>query len=228
MEEKNIETNSKKITAKTILFGVVLIIGLLGFSRDINATTAYYVSANDVYARAKPQSYAMGRLYNHTNTNQGRMDIQYVDSNGWAYGYAYGYVNRCVWAQYSYRRSDGSYGVNFRTNGTTVSTKCRTTNIYLETSEFSNGEIWMNSDNTDGVVHKIARDTYMWDNWLWGGGWGNNFYRGIAPAGSHWKIRYTTNDGVGVMARPCATDANGNVVPNSCSSDWFFIQRSSL
>ncbi len=211
---------------KAFILGVFLVAGLLGFFQTANAATAYYVDATDVYARSKPQSYAMGRLYNHTNTGQGRMDIQYVDSNGWAYGYAYGYVNRCVWAQYSYRRSDGSYAVNFRTNNTSVSDKCRTTNIYLDTSEFTNGEIFMNSTNTDGVVITLARDTYAWDNWLWNGGaWGNSYYRGVSAAGSKWKVRYTTKDGVGTMARPCYYDASGVL---ACTSDWYFIQRSSF
>lgn len=199
--------------------------GLLSFSQTADAATAYYVDATDVYVRSKPQSYAMGRLYNQTNTSQGRMDIQYVDSNGWAYGYAYGYVNRCVWAQYSYRRADGSYAVNFRTNGTTVSDKCRTSNIYLDTSEFTNGEIFMNSTNTDGVLITLPRATNMWDNWNWNGAWGNQVYRGVAAAGSIWKIRYTTKDGVGVMARPCVTRGTGAI---ECLSDWYFIQRSAF
>jgi len=98
--------------------------------------------------------------------------------------------------------------------------------MYLDTSEFTNGEIFMNSTNTDGVIITLARDTNAWDNWQWNGGaWGNPNYRGVSPAGSKWKIRYTTKDGVGVMARPCYYDAGGNL---SCSSDWHFIQRSSF
>ncbi|MEJ7849090.1 MAG: hypothetical protein WKF92_13480 [Pyrinomonadaceae bacterium] len=210
---------------KTVILGMVLFAALLGFSQGADAATAYYVDATDVYVRSKPQSYAMGRLYNHTNTGQGRMDIQYVDSNGWGYGYAYGYVNRCVWAQYSYRRTDGSYAVNFRTNGTAVSDKCRTSNIYLDTSEFTNGEIFMNSSNTDGVMVTLPRGTHMWDNWLWTGAWGNSVYRGYVGPGSIWKVRYTTKDGVGTMARPCVTRGTGAV---ECLSDWYFIQRSSF
>jgi len=216
---------TQALKPKAFILGAFLIAGLAGFFQTANAATAYYVSATDVYARSKPQSYAMGRLYNHTNTGQGRMDIQYVDSNGWAYGYAYGYVNRCVWAQYSYRRTDGSYAINFRTNSTTVSDKCRTTNMYLDTSEFTNGEIFMNSTNTDGVIITLARDTNAWDNWQWNGAWGNSQYRGVSLAGSKWKVRYTTKDGVGTMARPCFYDASGTL---SCSSDWHFIQRSSF
>ncbi len=173
------------------------------------------MKAVDVYVRPKAGSYAMGRLY----TDQ-RVDIQYIDSNGWAYGYAYGYVNRCVWVQYSYSRQ-----VNFWTHGTTVSNKCRTTNRYLDNSEFTNGEIWSNSAGNDGIVHRIARDTHAWDNWAWGSAWGNHHYRGISPAGSYWKIRYTTNDGAGVMARPCYHDSTGTL---KCVSDWYFIQRSAL
>jgi len=226
MKKNSTMLTKTALKARAVIFGVALFTGLLVSFQTANGATAYYVTATDVYARSKPQAYAMGRLYNHTNTGQGRMDIQYVDSNGWAYGYAYGYVNRCVWAQYSYRRSDGSYGVNFRTNSTTVSNKCRTTNIYLDTSEFTNGEIFMNSTNTDGVIITLARDTYAWDNWQWNGGaWGNHNYRGVSPAGSKWKVRYTTKDGVGTMARPCFYDASGTL---SCSSDWHFIQRSSF
>lgn len=202
-------------TAKAVVMGVILLAGSASFAEPAHAAKAYYVKVQDVYARPRPQSYAMGRLY----TDQ-RIDIQYVDSNGWGYGYAYGYVNRCVWVQYSY------YGnVNFWTNGTTVSNKCRTTNIYLSNSEFTNGEIWNNSSGTDGVVHRIARDTYAWDNWAWGQRWGNHYYRGVSPAGSYWKIRYTTNDGVGVMARPCYFGSDGKL---SCVRDWYFIQRSAL
>ncbi|MEJ7861700.1 MAG: hypothetical protein WKF90_08685 [Pyrinomonadaceae bacterium] len=65
----------KALPTKTIIFGILLIAGLLSLSQTANAATAYYVSATDVYARSKPQAYAMGRLYNHTNTGQGRMDI---------------------------------------------------------------------------------------------------------------------------------------------------------
>lgn len=201
---------------KALVMVAAVVAAVMAEAPRAAAATAYYVSAVDVYARAKPQSYAMGRLY----TDE-RMDIQYVDSNGWAYGFAYGSVQRCVWAQYSYNTSR-----NFWTHGTTVSDKCRTTDRYLTTSEFTNGEIWTNAAGDDGVVHRLARDSHSWDNWQWNGGaWGNPVYRGVAPAGSEWKIRYTTKDGVGVMARPCSRDAAGTL---SCRSDWFFIQRSSL
>lgn len=212
---------SRKLTIAAFMFCA----GLLASAQTAQAATAYYVSAQDVYVRPKPQSYAMGRLYNYTNTGQGRMDIQYVDSNGWAYGYAYGYVNRCVWAQYSYRDDAGVSRTNFHTNGTTVSDKCRTTNMYLSNSEFTNGEIWSNASGTDGVIHTLSAASNTWDNWSWGNGTGNNIYRGVTPAGSIWKIRYTTNDGAGVMARPCSYDAGGTL---SCASDWHFIQRSAL
>lgn len=224
---KNFSTLQRVFSLNQKLSAIALstFAALILFAQTANAATAYYVTAQDVYVRAKPQSYAMGRLYNHTNTGQGRMDIQYVDSNGWAYGYAYGYVNRCIWAQYSYQNSSGGYSTNFRTNGTTVSDKCRNTNRYLEISEFSNGEIFMNESNTDGQIHTLSAASNTWDNWSWGSGTGNNNYRGVTPAGSKWKIRYTTNDGAGVMARPCSYDAGGNL---SCASDWYFIQRSTL
>lgn len=184
----------------------------LGFA---HAATAQYVSAVDVYARSQPQSYAMGRLY----TNE-RMDIQYIDSNGWAYGYAYGNVNRCVWAQFYNKDSQKN---NFWTHGTSVSDKCRTTNMYLYQQEFTNGEIW---GNNDGEFHFLSHDTYMWDNWVWGGAWGNHHYRGVAKQGSLWKIRYTTYDGAGVMARPCNWTGDWKTV--TCASDWIFIQRGTL
>lgn len=153
----------------------------------------------------------MGRLY----TNQ-RMDVQDIDSNGWAYGYAYGHVNRCVWAQF---REHGN--TNFWTHGTPVSNRCRTSGRYLQQSEYTNGEIW---GSTDGEFHTLPKATHMWDNWVWGGQWGNHNYRGVSPAGSLWKIRYTTNDGGGVMARPCSRNPDGI----QCHSDWIFIQRSSI
>ena len=156
---KKISTTVKTLMKRTFVWAWLLTTAIFVFFQTTQAATAYYVSAQDVYARSKPQSYAMGRLYNHTDTGQGRIDIQYVDSNGWGYGYAYGYVNRCVWVQYSYRDGAGVSRTNFRTNGTTVSDKCRTTNMYLDTSEFTNGEIFMNSTNTDGVIVTLTSDT---------------------------------------------------------------------
>lgn len=204
---------SRARRAIVALAGVVSLLGVTpGTAR---ATTAYYVSKVDVYVRPRPQSYAMGRLY----TDE-RIDIQYIDSNGWGYGYAYGNVNRCIWVQFSLN------GVsNFWTHGTSVTTKCRTTNMYLADSEFTNGEIWSNAAGTDGVVKTLPRGTYAWDNWAWNSAWGAPNYRGSYGPNSVWKVRYTTTDGVGVMARPCAYDATGTL---SCSSDWQFIQRSSF
>lgn len=215
----------RALMSKKAFTVIAVLVGAVSFAQPVAAATAYYATATDVYVRPRPQSYAMGRLYNHTNTSQGRMDVQYVDSNGWAYGYAYGYVNRCVWAQYSYRDDAGVSRTNFRTNGTTVSNKCRTTNIYLENSEFTSGEIWSNASGTDGEIRTITRESQTWDNWSWGNRTGNNNYRGVTPAGSKWKLRYTTNDGAGVMARPCSTNSSGVL---SCASDWYFILRSAL
>lgn len=193
---------------KSLLQGMTLLAALM-IAQTASAATAYYVNATDIYVRSHAGGYAMGRIYRDQ-----RMDIQYIDSNGWAYGYAYGYVNRCVWAQY---QENGN--VRFWTHGTAVSNKCRTTNMYLDHPEFTNGEIW---GTNDGVMIRIARDTHMWDNWAWGQAWGNHNYRGVSPAGSYWKIRYTTNDGAGVMARPC------NATATECYSDWMFIQRSAF
>ena len=201
---------TKVLKPKLVIHAAILIAGLLSFTQFANAATAYYVSSANVYARTQAGGYAMGRLY----TNQ-RMDIQYTDSAGWAYGYIYGYVNRCGWAQYS-----DNNGAKFWTNGASVSNRCRTTNIYLSQSEFTNGEIWTNSSGNDGVLITLPRDTYTWDNWSWDARWGNYNYRGISRAGSLWKIRYTTKDGGGVMARPCTSAG--------CASDWYFIQRSSF
>jgi len=198
---------------KTAILAAALFAELVALSREANAATAYYVTASSVYARSQPGEYTMGRLYYDQ-----RMDVQHIDAYGWAYGYAYGHVNRCVWAQF--REHANTY---FRTHGTTVSDKCRNTNRYLSQSEFTNGEIWGRGTN-DGVFYTLPRATYMWDNWVWGGRWGNHSYRGVSPAGSLWKIRYTTNDGAGVMARPCSQNAGGI----TCYHDWMFIQRSSI
>lgn len=175
--------------------------------------TAYYVTATDVYVRSHAQGYAMGRLYTGD-----RMDIVRIDSNGWAFGFAKGHVNRCVWAQYR----DQHGNIHFRTHGTQVSDHgCKVRKI--PTEEFTNGTIWGDSD---GVYHSLAGSTDMWDNWLWGRGRGAERYRGQAPAGSLWKIRYTTKDGRGVMARPCKW--TGDWSTTRCKSDWVFIERLSL
>jgi len=199
---------SRKAVSRMTLLAVLLL------AQAASAATAYYVTAGDVYARSAPQAYSMGRLYFDE-----RMDIQYIDSNGWAYGYAYGFVQRCVWVQYRYY----SDPPRFRTHGTAVSDKCRNTDRYLYEWEYSNGEIW-NRGGTDGVFARLHSETPMWENWAWGQAWGNHHYKGNSPAGSLWKVRYTTYDGVGVMARPCS-EANGTV---TCYSNWMFILRSSF
>jgi hypothetical protein len=198
---------------KKLIVAVLAGLVLLFLSHAANAATkAWYVHETDLKVRAKPNSYILGRLYQNE-----RMDIQDIDSNGWGYGYAYGQVNRCVWVQFS-----GPGVTYFTTHGTVVSTRCRTTNRYLALSEFTNGQIW---GEEDGEFHTLSKETHMWDNWLWGGRWGNHRHRGKAPAGSLMKIRYTTNDGVGVMARPCVKGANGKL---DCLSDWIFIERATL
>ncbi|HEX8136783.1 MAG TPA: hypothetical protein VF544_04255 [Pyrinomonadaceae bacterium] len=198
---------------KSAIINLALLAGLAILTPTAQAAKAYYVRVNDVLVRSQPGEFAMGRLY----TSQ-RMDIQYVDPDGHAYGFAYGHVNRCVWAQFIVHGSQ-----NFWTHGTQVADRCRNTGKYLQPSEFTNGEVW---GTTDGLYYTIRRDTYMWDNWLWGRRWGNHSYRGVAPAGSVFKIRYTTNDGVGVMARRCSRNLDGSVI--CYPHDWLFIQRSAL
>jgi hypothetical protein len=208
---------STTATAKAVVMGVILLAGSASFAEPAHAATAYYVRVTDVYARNYAREYAMGRLY----TDQ-RIDIQYIDSNGWGYGYAYGYVNRCVWVQYSYYSK-----VNFWTNGTTVSNKCRDFPKTISTSEFTNGEIWKDPYANDGKPHRLTYNSHRWDNWAWSSAWGNHRYRGIAYAGEVWRIRYTTKDGAGVMARgPCWWDSPAKNW--RCPSDWQFIQRGTL
>jgi hypothetical protein len=210
MKNNLVSLITKAFKPSLAIFGAFLVAGLLSFSQIANAATPYYVSGTDVYARARAGGHAIGRLYK----NQ-RMDIQYIDREGYAYGYIYGYVNRCGWAQL--RAYNTTY---FWTNGATVSNSCRSTNMYLDSSEYTNGETWSDSSGTDGMLYTLPRGTYVWDNWSWHSRWGNYNYRGYAPAGSRFKIRYTTNDGGGVMARSCTS--------TGCSSDWVFIQRSSI
>lgn len=195
----------------TTILTLALMAVLPSFSQVANASTAYYVRVADIYVRPRPQSYAMGRLYKDE-----RMDVQYIDANGWAYGYAYGFVNRCLWAQFRERNA-----VNFSTHGTEVSNRCSASHPYLADSDFTNTEIWHNSTGNDGLEFTLKRPTNIWDNWVWGGRWGNHRYRGTAPAGAIWKIRYTTKDGGGVMARRCR--ARGD-----CDINWVFIERGSI
>jgi hypothetical protein len=167
----------------------------------------YQVTASSVYARPRPGSYTMGRLYTG-NT----MDIQYVDSNNWAYGYAFGYVNRCVWAQWS-SAAGGNFGARIgnRVNG------CRTTNMYLDNSEFiadSGTAIW--GSESDGQYHRLARQSSFWDNWDWAGNWGNHNYRGELYPGAEVMLRYRTRGGGGMMVRLYG------------QSDWVFINYYSV
>lgn len=195
-----------------IIYAAILFAGLLSFFQNANAATAYNVSSTDVYARARAGGHATGRLYKYD-----RMDIQYIDREGWAYGFLGGYINRCGWAQFS---ENGN--VKFTTTYITVPNRCRSTNMYLDLFEYSNGEVWNDSSGTDGVVVTLPRETHMWDNWEPNKRWGYHKYRGTKPAGSRFKIRYTTGDGGGVMARFCDSA--------DCVTEvgWVFIQRSAF
>ena len=204
-------TLSTAFKPTALVYAAILFAGTLSFFQNANAATAYYVSGTYVYARARAGGHATGRLYKDE-----RMDIQYIDPEGWAYGFLAGNMGRCGWAQF---RENGS--TKFWTNNTTVPNRCRTTNIYLDLLEYSNGEVWNDSKGADdGVVFTLPRETHMWDNWQPNKRWGYHAYRGKKPAGSRFKVRYTTSDGGGVMARFC--DSSG------CDTGWVFIQRSAL
>src|SRR4051812_45445670 len=94
---------------------------MLGLCDVANATYRVRVSAVDLYVRCRAGSYLFGRLYNGN-----AFDVQYVDSNNWCYGYAYGYVNRCGWTQRGY-----TYMVNEGAN-----TYCRSSPMNIADSEF--------------------------------------------------------------------------------------------
>lgn len=60
-----------------------------------SASTTYMVCANDLYVRATPQGVVIGTLYYGHHL---RVD-RYSPSGGWAYGFAYGHVNKYGWVQ---------------------------------------------------------------------------------------------------------------------------------
>src|SRR5688572_2766367 len=99
-----------------------LLVGML--CADAHAVYRVRVSAVDLYARCRAGSYLFGRLYNGN-----AFDVQYVDSNNWAYGYAYGHVNRCGWTQRGY-----TYMVNEAANK-----YCRDSPKNIADSEFMGG-----------------------------------------------------------------------------------------
>lgn len=159
---------------RTLLLCSVLVAMLCG---EASATYRVRVSATDLYARCRAGSYLFGRLYNGN-----AFDVQYVDSNNWCYGYAYGYVNRCGWTQRGY-----TYMVNEGAN-----TYCRSSPMNIADSEFMGAGPY--GGCCDGELINIGCGAYVWDNWIESSHWGNNNYRGYWGAGTPFYRRWVTKD----------------------------------
>lgn len=174
---------------------VIAVVISIGICSEAAATYRCRVTADSLYIRPRAGSYFQGVMYKgHA------FDVQYVDSNNWAYGYGYGYVNRCGWTQRGYMAQ-----VNEGAN-----TYCRSSPKNIADSEFMGDGPW--GGCCDGERITVGCGVYCWDNWIDAPtSWGNHNYRGYF-VNTTWYRRYATKD-LGAWA----VRWNG-------ASDWSFIR----
>ena len=171
----------------------------------------YTVTAENLMVRSKAQSYAMGRLVKGQ-----AMDIHYGDDNGWAYGFAYGDVNRCVWVQFSVTDDKGATTTYFDvTQHDEHKKQCDEEHKNIEPEEFTQRT---NGDPNSGSSTKINACGHAdhWNNWNWNEKTGVPASRGLLPEGTGVEWRYITIDGAGAMVMLAKDD--WVFVPSDCLS----------
>lgn len=200
---------------------VTTVAAAVGLSLALPAGSAavsgrYEVGADSLYVRRAAQSYAIGTLYGkgpQSPSGNQSMDVQYVDDNGWAYGFAYGNVNRCGWAQWAHLRNNriGSRGQTCPGGGGRDGMARN-----LEISEFTNGEVTDPADE-DGEPARVNNcgNPFPHGNYSPSGGYKN--YYGGALSGTV-NFRYTTTDGKAAMIK---ADIAGRPM-------WVFIPRACI
>lgn len=84
------------------LVGLMTLVSVVTFhwvkARPAHAATRRTVCAQDLYVRDAPAGILIGTLYNGQSMNVER----YSPSGQWAYGFAYGHVNKYGWVQNGY------------------------------------------------------------------------------------------------------------------------------
>lgn len=156
----------------------------------------YTVTAPELLLHASVDGEPLGRLYRGE-----RMDVHHVDADGWAYGFAAGTVQRCVWARFSDDLPDAEV-INFDEYdpGPHAAT-CEP----VERDQAPDPSAWASRLSADGergtpVRTDCDRSAY-WKNWDWSRGAGVGAEDGVLDRDTEVHWRYVTSDGNGVMAR---------------------------
>ena len=177
----------------------------------------YKLDRQDLVVRVDPKSYAIGRLHKGEG-----FDLHSVDANGWAWGFAYGDVNRCVWVQFHVTGDDGTnggdYTVNFDVeNPEPHNDQCKDPHR-LPNEEWTNGTI-NDPDAEDGTEISLngCAEPHHWDNWDREKATGVPPSRGLLDPNGVVRWRYVTPDGQGVMSR--IGEGDWVFIPRSCFGD---------
>ena len=168
----------------------------------------YEVAAENLTLRSDAGSYAIGTL----QKGEG-FDVHEASGDGeYVWGFAYGEVNRCVWAQFQgVNQMSGKNMLNLDGPKEDHKDQCGDQRR-IQPEEFSN---CTKNDDPDGgtpvAVNGCTNPSY-WDNWDYKAQTGLGEPRGTVTSGTQVSWRYVTSDGKGVMA-------------NLAGGEWLFILR---
>lgn len=170
----------------------------------------YEVTAPELVIRASVDGEPLGRLYRGDV-----MDVHEVTEDGWAFGFAGGSVQACVWTRYLDVAENATI-FNFREDaepGPHADLCLGETGEERDEQGTSAFASRVSADGEAGTPAITDCDySHFWDNWDWEAGAGLGPATGKLDRGTEVHWRYVTIDGNGVMAR-----IGGD--------DWVFIAR---
>ena len=169
----------------------------------------YTVTAPELLLRASVDGEPLGRLYRGE-----RMDVHHVDADGWAYGFAAGTVQRCVWTRFRDDLANAEV-INFNEDHPDALLHQDACDP-AERDEAPDPSTWASQISDDGergtpIATDCDRSDY-WNNWDWSRGAGVGPADGVLERDTEVHWRYVTSDGNGVMAR-------------LAGDQWVFIAR---
>ncbi len=156
----------------------------------------YTVTAPELVIHAGIDGEPLGRLYRGEV-----MDVHHVDADGWAFGFAGGTVQRCVWAKFR-DTLPNAVVINFNEDEAGPHDGgCET----VERDEAPDSTEWASRFSADGgtgtpIATNCDRSAY-WKNWDWDRGASVGTEDGVLERDTEVHWRYVTSDENGVMAR---------------------------
>lgn len=160
----------------------------------------YEVLAADLPVHAAVDGVPLGRLFRGE-----RMDIHHVDPDGWVFGFAYGAVNRCVWA----RGSDAlDHGLVLNLDADAPGPHAGACDDLGDVRELPS-ERWaarVNDRDDDLTAVRACAEPKAFANWDWSRGVGTDCVGELEP-GAVVRWRYVTLDGGAALVRRSDDDA---------------------